>query len=112
MATIEQGSSGNLTPILNGVNILPYSIVGNGQTTVTTAGTPVQLASNTATTSITIRAFASNSGKIYIGTVGVTSSTGFILSSDETVSIDLDNLDKIYLNSDNNGEGVSYIYLA
>lgn len=112
MANIEQGSSGNLTPILNGVNILPYSILGNGQTSVVTAGTPVPLATNTATTTITVRAFSANTGFIYVGTTGVSSSTGFILSADETVSFDLDNLDKVFINSSVNGEGVSYIYLA
>ncbi len=111
MSTIEQGSSGNLTPILNGVHILPYTIVGSGQTTVTTAGTPVVLASSTATASMTIRAFSTNTGKIYVGSAGVSSSTGFILSADETVSLDLDNLSKIFINSSVNGEGVSYIYL-
>lgn len=112
MANIEQGSSGNLTPILTGVNILPYSILGNGQQTVTTAGTRVQLASSTPTTTITIRAKSTNTGKIYVGTVTVTSSNGFILSASETVSIDLDNLSKVYIDSSVNGEGVSYIYLA
>lgn len=112
MANIEQGSSGNLTPILNGVNILPYSILGNGQTSVATAGIPVPLATNTATTTITVRSLSTNIGKIYVGTSGVSSSTGFVLSPDETVSIDLDNLDKVFIDADNSGEGVSYIYLA
>lgn len=112
MATIDAGSSGNLTPILTGVNILPYHVMGSGQTMVPTAGTAVALATNTSTTSITLRAFATNTGNIFVGTTGVTSSTGFILSADETVSLDLDNLDKVFINSAVNSEGVSYIYLA
>ena len=112
MASLEQGSSGNLTPILNGVNILPYTINGNGVTTVPSPGTAVQLASNTATASITIRALSTNTGRIYVGTSSVSSANGFQLSASETVSLDLNNLNKIYLDADNSSEGVSYIYIV
>lgn len=112
MATIEQGSSGNLTPLLTGVNILPYSILGNGNTNVTTAGTRVPLSSSTAIKSVTIRAKSSNTGFIYVGSSSVSSSNGFQLSQDETVSLDIDNLSKVYIDSGVSGEGVTYIYLA
>lgn len=110
-AGIEQGSSGNLTPLLTGVNILPYTILGNGKTTVTTAGTRVPLAASTASTSITIRALSTNTGLIYVGNSSVSSSNGFQLSARETVSMDLDNLAKVFIDSSVNGEGVTYIYL-
>lgn len=112
MATLEQGSSGNLTPLLVGVNILPYSIMSNGATNVTTAGTRVQLAATTGTKSVTIRAKSTNTGLIYVGSVTVSSSNGFQLSASETVSLDLDSLAKIYIDSDVDGEGVTYIYLS
>lgn len=111
MASIEQGSSGNLTPLLNGITILPYTILGNGKQTVTTAGTRVQLASTTSTKTITIRALKTNTDLIFVGNVTVSSANGFQLSPSETVSIDLDNLSKVYLDSAVNGEGVTYIYL-
>ena len=113
MATVEQGSSGNLTSLVtNGVNVLPYSIVGSGVQTVTTAGTRVALASTTAIKSVTVRAKSVNTGLIYVGSSIVESSNGFQLSSGETVSIDIDNLSKVYIDSAVNGEGVSYVYLA
>lgn len=113
MATVEQGSSGNLTSLVtNGVNVLPYSIVGSGVQTVTTAGTRVALASTTAIKSVTVRAKSVNTGLIYVGSSIVASSNGFQLSSGETVSIDIDNLSKVYIDSAVNEEGVSFIYLS
>lgn len=94
-----------------GVNILPYTVLGNNKQTVTTAGTRVQLASSTSTKTITIRALSTNTGFIYVGNIGVSASNGFQLSKDETVSLDLDNLNKIYIDSSVNSEGVTYIYL-
>lgn len=111
MANIEQGSSGNLTPLLNGVTILPYTILGNGKIVVTTSGTRVQLSSSTATATITIRALSTNTGIIYVGNSSVTSSNGFQLSPQETVSIDLSNLSNVWLDASVSGEGVTYIYL-
>lgn len=112
MASIEQGSSGNLSPLLVGVNILPYPVVGNGAQTVTTAGTRVQLASNTPTTTITVRAKASNTGLTYIGSSTISSANGFQLSPSEVVSLDLDNLSKLWIDAATNGNGVTYIYLS
>ena len=112
MASIEQGSI-NLGPgTAIGVNVLPYSIVGNGRTVVAVAGTQAALAGSTAVKTVTIRAFVSNTGLIYVGTTGVTSSNGFQLDASETVSLDIDNLSKIFLNAGVSGEGVSYIYLS
>ena len=113
MATVEQGSSGNLTSLVtNGVNVLPYSIVGSGVQTVATAGSRVALASTTAIKSVTVRAKSVNTGLIYVGSSIVASSNGFQLSAGETVSIDIDNLSKVYIDSAVNGEGVSYVYLS
>jgi len=109
LAVIEQGSSAvsNVS-----VNINPYSILGNGVQTVSTAGTRVQLSSSTAIKTVTIRSYASNTGLIYVGDSSVTSANGFQLSPQETVSLDIANLSSIWLDAQNNGDGVSYIYLA
>lgn len=112
MASIEQGAGANLTPILTGVNILPYSVLGNGVKNVTTAGTAVQLATTTSSTTVTIRSKAANTGLIYVGTVSVSSSNGFQLSPSESVSLDIDNLSKIYIDAAVSGNGVTYIYLS
>ena len=113
MAIIEQGGlifNGSTT--IGTVNIAPYSIIGNGLTTVPTAGTSVALATSTAVKTVTIRALSSNTGLVYVGSSSVSSANGFELSPQETVSLDLDNLNKVWLDVQVNGEGVSFIYLA
>ena len=81
-----------------------------GQTVVTTAGTRVQLATNTVLTQgIVITAKSGNSGNIFIGDVTVTSSNGYILTAGASVTVIGDNIAKIYIDSAQNGEGVSYI---
>ena len=112
MASIEQGSSGNLTPLLTGVNINPYSILGNGVKAVATAGTAVQLATSNAIKTITIRAFSTNTGLIYVGNSSVSSANGFQLSAQESVSLDIANISTIWLDTSVSGSSVSYIYLA
>jgi hypothetical protein len=112
VAVIEQGGLNLTSSTVISVNLNPGTIVGNGVTTVTTAGTEVALASSTSIKSVTVKALSTNTGFIYVGSSSVSSANGFELSSSETVSIDIDNLSKVYIDSSVNGEGVSYIYLA
>ena len=86
-------------------------ISGYGAQAVTTGGTPVQLPSNAAT-EITIKAEYANLGNIYVGTDGsVSSSTGLELSAGDAITIDLSaNTNEIYIDADNNGEGVRFLY--
>jgi hypothetical protein len=90
---------------------------------VTTAGTRVALsATKLYTTAFAVRAKSANTGVIYIGDSTVTSSTGMFLASGEANSkegktnargtIQTFNLEKIYIDSSVNGEGVIVEYIA
>lgn len=81
----------------------------NGRTTVTTAGTRVVLAGSTTVKSVTIKALGTNTGIIYVGDSAVSSSNGFPLYARDTVSMDISNLNVIYIDSSVNNEGISYI---
>lgn len=81
----------------------------HGQTTVTTAGTEVALASSQALLSgVTIKAMAGNTGFMYVGKNPVTSTTGFELDAGEQIFIETDNLADVYVDSSVNGEKVCY----
>lgn len=80
----------------------------NGKTTVTTAGTRVQLATNTCV-SITIKALASNTGTIYVGNSTVSSTNGYQLAAGDSISADISNTNKFYIDSSVNGEGVTWL---
>jgi len=82
--------------------------VSHAKTTVTTSGTRVQLASN-ACKSIVIKALSTNLGKIFVGSVTVSSANGFQLSAGDTVALDISNSNVIYIDAETNGEGISFL---
>lgn len=55
---------------------------------------------------------AGNAGNIYVGGSNVSSANGFVLAAgEETPPLNVDNLTDVYIDADNNGEGISYIYV-
>lgn len=94
------------------VDVVPMKRVATyGRKAVTTSGTEVQLASSAvAVTSCAVKALAANTNNIYIGgDSSVTTSNGFVLDAGETLVLDVDDPQDIWLDSDTNGEGVSFV---
>lgn len=82
----------------------------SGQTSVTTAGTAVALASTQALVSgVTIKALAANTGIIYVGPSTVDSATGFELAVGEQIFLEIANLSSVYIDAAVNGDGVSWV---
>jgi hypothetical protein len=90
--------------------LIPTQVI-SGQVNVTTAGTAVALGTTNDIISVVIKAKSSNTGNIYVGGSNVSSSNGLILSAGDAVSLDINNLSSVYIDSDVNGEGVSYLAL-
>lgn len=103
--------------------------VGDGRKTVTAAGTAVTLATATTVTAgqnpgptansvrdLRVTALSTNTGVIVVGgsTVVAAAGTrrGTPLSAGDTVSINLADLSKLYIDATVNGEGVSFSYSA
>lgn len=90
--------------------------IGHGVKTVTTAGTDVVLASTTPCVSVTIQAQTDNTGVIAVGGSGVDATiatgTGNVLEAGESISMDISNLNLIYIDSTVSGDGVRYTYLT
>lgn len=85
----------------------------NGTRTVTTAGTRVQLSvTSVPCIDLIIQNPSGAVGKIYIGGVNVASSNGIQLTAGQAMPVDYNNLNKIYLDADNNGQSVVYMYTA
>lgn len=90
--------------------------IGDGRAVVTTAGTRVQLSTtSTKCYKVEIIAETDNTGIIVVGgsTVVALLATrrGVPLNAGDVLTItDVDNLNKIYLDSTVNGDGVSYVY--
>lgn len=89
--------------------ITPGKVV-NGQVIVTTAGTRVALGVSTLLVNgVTIKAFADNTGIVYVGSSTVSSSNGYRLNAGESVFIAVDNLADIYVDASANTQKVSFI---
>lgn len=78
------------------------------RTTVTTAGSRVQLASNVLTIGAILEAPSTNTGLIYVGDVTVSSTVfGAELQPGQSTSVALDNTNRIYIDSSVNGDKMS-----
>lgn len=88
--------------------------LGHGVKTVTTAGTDVVLASSTACKWVVVQAQTDNTNKIAVGASGVDATvatgTGIILEPGESITLLVDNLADVYIDSLVDGEGVRYTY--
>ncbi len=96
---------------------MAYGAISGGRKTVTTAGTRVQLSStSTPCKRVDIKAMTSNTDVIAVAGSSVVaaagSETGIVLYPGDGVTLLIDNLNKVYIDSRVNGEGVTYIYYA
>jgi hypothetical protein len=89
---------------------------GHGRKTITTAGTPEQLTETSTTCKrVIIQADRGNTGYIAVGyddtiDTATGSEEGDILESGDSTVINIDNVNKIYIDSSVSGEGVHYRY--
>jgi hypothetical protein len=88
--------------------------IGHGVKTVTTAGTDVVLAASTAAKWVTVQSQTDNTGMIAVGASGVDATvatgTGVLLAAGESITMPVDNLADVFIDSTVNGEGVRYTY--
>ncbi|MCK5613879.1 hypothetical protein KAR91_69090 [Candidatus Pacearchaeota archaeon] len=89
------------------------SNLDSGQKSVTAAGTAERLSSTSIPIlSVVVKAKRANTGdNVYVGTTDVSSSEGFILAKGDSVSINIDDLNKVLIDVDTSGDGVSYLYV-
>lgn len=90
-----QSTSANSIPVV----VASDQTVGRSNVVVfqeTVGLSAIQLSNNAISLSVTIKAMDSNTGTIYVGTNGVTNSNGFELSAGESISISIDNTNRLY----------------
>ena len=85
------------------------SVPVSGQKTVTTAGTAVAVGGDVDSRDLVVIADPDNAGDIYVGPSTV-DSTGCKLPAGGILPCGNVNLAEIYIDADNNGEGISYYY--
>lgn len=94
-------------------------VIGTGRKTVTAAGTPVQLGTTEPCTAVIIQCLKANTGNIMVGgpsaancDITDSSEKGVELEPGQSMTLTVRSLKSIYLDSDTNGDGVSYILLG
>ena len=122
-ASTEAKQDDNITK-LEAVRVLLASINGNtaavptsltpGSKDITTAGTREALAGSTAIKFVIIVADVTNTGAVVFGdntvVADLVTRVGLPLFAGDPVSIEIDNLNKIFLDAEVDGEGVKFIY--
>ena len=94
----------------------PYSNFNDNKAAFTTAGTRQQLATPTPCGKVIITAGEGNAGNIVIGgptvvaTIGTTRS-GAVLLPLGSITLEIDDLSKVWFDGTNTGDTVSYSYL-
>ena len=95
------------------ITVYPPTDIGDGSTTVTVAGTRVQLSTtSTPCKKVLITAKGANTGNMYVGGSTIASGRGKQLVPLQDVEIEIDNLNKIYIDASVGGEGCDYVYMA
>lgn len=90
------------------------SAISNGSKDISNAGTAETLVgSATPAKKVWIWCNDDNTGaKVYVGGSTVSSSSGKPLYKGETIQIEIDDLEKIYIDVDTNGDGVKFTYTS
>jgi len=83
--------------------------IDTGQIVVPHASTPL---GSGEIVSVILRASNKNSGVVYVGTSGVSDAVGYPLEPGETIALNIDNLNKIYLFAQVSGDIVRYMYVS
>ena len=89
-----------------------YTSITSGRKTVATAGTREQLAASTAARRVEITAETDNTGVVVVGgstvVAALASRAGTPLNPGDTITVEIDDLAKIYMDVTVNGDGVTY----
>lgn len=89
-----------------------FGSVGDGAKTVASAGTAEQLAADQACKLLIMTAEDDNTGKIYYGGSGVSSTSGDYLFPAQKLTLHINNLNLVYIDADTSTDGVKFTYFA
>ena len=110
-------NTGNVTVIQNDAARTVTGTVGHniatiasGEMDVTTAGTALVLSATQACKKVDIQAKITNTGKIYIGGTSVDSDEGLELRRGDIYSLEIADLNDVYVDCSVSGEGVRYTW--
>lgn len=90
------------------------TILGIGRQIVATHGTAVQLHTDQPCKSVVIMAEMDNTGTVTVGNIDVIGAVltrvGVPLEAGDSLTLEIDNVNDIYIDSIEDGEGITYLY--
>ena len=107
---LDVNIAGGATIDIGDVEILGHSTIGHGNNDAVSDTTAEVLTTSTACKHIDIMAAIANTGIIYVGGSGVTAATGIALYAGDVYSVDIDNINDVYVLSSVDGEDVQWVY--
>ena len=107
---LDVNIAGGATIDIGDVEILGHATIGHGSNTAVSNTTAEVLTTSTACKHIDIMAAIANTGIIYVGGSGVTAATGIALYAGDVYSVDMDDLNDVYVISSVDGEDVQWVY--
>ena len=107
---LDVNIAGGASIDIGDVEILGHSTIGHGSNTAVSDTTAEVLTTSTACKHIDIMAAIANTGIIYVGGSGVTAATGIALYAGDVYSVDIDNINDVYVLSSVDGEDVQWVY--
>lgn len=113
--TVLTSANGDYSPIATDsagrvkiVSNLPTAVTV-GRTTVGVAAVQIVVASTPATKEVTVKAMSTNTGIVYVGATGVTTGTGFELTAGESITLAIDDANKVYAIGSAAAQSVSWM---
>lgn len=111
----EQPAPGS--PHVQLIKLAGSTTIGNGRAVIASSATAVPLYATTLECkSVIVTALSSNTSPVYLGSSSVSASsgseTGVPLYADDTITVEINDLNKIYINGTQVGSGVCFAYFA
>ena len=91
------------------VEITGHSTIANGSNTDIDTSAEV-LGASAACKEVVIQAATTNTGIVYVGASGVSTTTGIALNAGDAFSFNIDNIDNVYVIASAVNQAVSYVY--
>jgi hypothetical protein len=91
------------------VEITGHSTIANGSNTDIDTSAEV-LGGSAACKEVVIQAATTNTGIVYVGASGVSTTTGIALNAGDAFSFNIDNIDNVYVIASAVNQAVSYVY--
>ena len=92
------------------VEVKGHATIGHGRNTNISDTTPETIGASTACKHVDLQAYPTNTGAIYVGADDVTAAEGIALYAGDIYSIDIENVNIIYVLAEVDGEDVRYTY--